>query len=208
LKAAIREIGHNNFKKEILSTWKTRELAVIEEIRLHDKFDVAKNPLFYNKSKQTNTGFDTTGTTLSEEHKAKIRAKPFKKHTEESKRLISQSKMGHEVSLTTRLKLSNSPSATSRLGKHHTPETKRKMSIIRSGSGSGSAKKINIYDNFDNLIFETRGNFELICLENDLPFGSFRNSYTLSKPVYSGRGALAQAPEMYKKYFGWYATII
>jgi len=61
LKDAIKEIGHNNFSKEILSTWETRELAVLEEIRLHQEFDVAKNPLFYNKSKQTSTGFDTTG---------------------------------------------------------------------------------------------------------------------------------------------------
>ena len=48
LKAAIKEIGHKNFKKEILSEWKTRKLAIQEEIRLHQLHDVAKNILFYN----------------------------------------------------------------------------------------------------------------------------------------------------------------
>ena len=61
LKEDMKEIGVENFKKEILSEWKTRKLAVEEEIRLHNKFDVAKNPLFYNRSKQTSIGFDTTG---------------------------------------------------------------------------------------------------------------------------------------------------
>jgi len=56
LKEATKEIGHTNFKKEILGEFKTRKLALKEEIRLHDKFDVAKNTLFYNKSKRTNTG--------------------------------------------------------------------------------------------------------------------------------------------------------
>jgi len=61
LKEAIKEIGHNNFKKEILSTWKTRKLANQEEIRLHEKYDVAKNPIFYNKSKATSDRFCTEG---------------------------------------------------------------------------------------------------------------------------------------------------
>ena len=69
LKAAIKEIGHNNFSKKILGVFETRELAVREEIKLHNLFDVAKNPLFYNKSKQTTTGFDTSG---NEEVKHKI----------------------------------------------------------------------------------------------------------------------------------------
>lgn len=60
------------FSKQILAIWPTRELAIQHEIRLHDAFDVAKNPLFYNKSKQTNTKFDTTGFVFSEESRKKI----------------------------------------------------------------------------------------------------------------------------------------
>ena len=49
------------FTYEILSTHDSREEAVAEEIRLHELYDVAKNPEYYNKAKQTSTGYDTTG---------------------------------------------------------------------------------------------------------------------------------------------------
>lgn len=60
--------------KEILREFATREEAVLHEIELHEQHDVAKSDTFYNRSKQTSTGFDTTGLsmTLTEEHKQKI----------------------------------------------------------------------------------------------------------------------------------------
>jgi len=61
LDEAMNLYGKENFKKEILSIWSTREEASFEEIRLHNEFDVAKNKLYYNKSKAKSTSFDTTG---------------------------------------------------------------------------------------------------------------------------------------------------
>jgi hypothetical protein len=61
LKEAIKDNGYNNFKKEILSIWESRKLALTEEIRLHELYDVSKNPQYYNRSKQTSSGWDTTG---------------------------------------------------------------------------------------------------------------------------------------------------
>ncbi len=61
LDEAIKEQGLENFEKEILSIWSTREEAMNEEIRLHTVFDVAKNPLFYNRAKANSTGFTTHG---------------------------------------------------------------------------------------------------------------------------------------------------
>ncbi len=72
LSEAMTKIGKRNFKKEILSIWDTRELALKEEIRLHNIYNVAVNNTFYNKAKQKTTGFDTTGVNLSETHKNKI----------------------------------------------------------------------------------------------------------------------------------------
>ena len=50
------------------------------EIKLHNKFNVGKNNLFYNKAKQTSIGFDRVGVpntlkgkSLSEEHKNKLK---------------------------------------------------------------------------------------------------------------------------------------
>lgn len=45
-------------KKTILTTHKTREEAIDEEIRYHAEVDVKRHPQYYNKSNQTSTGFD------------------------------------------------------------------------------------------------------------------------------------------------------
>jgi|SaaInlStandDraft_5_1057022.scaffolds.fasta_scaffold23431_2 hypothetical protein len=49
--------------KFILGRFESRKDAVADEIRRHNLNDVAKNPNFWNKAKQTATGFDTSGTT-------------------------------------------------------------------------------------------------------------------------------------------------
>lgn len=61
--------------KEILSTFSNREDAIQHEIELHEKFNVAQSDDYYNKSKQTSTKFDTTGTKLvrTPEHNQKIK---------------------------------------------------------------------------------------------------------------------------------------
>ena len=72
---------HNRY---IIDTYDTRGEAVADEIWMHDFFDVAINPKYYNKAKQTSIGFDTAGvktgrpsptagTTVSEENKQKTR---------------------------------------------------------------------------------------------------------------------------------------
>jgi hypothetical protein len=61
----------DNCNKIVLARFGSREEAVAYEIEMHNKFDVVKNPLFYNKAKQTSTGFDTTGRVMSEEEKEK-----------------------------------------------------------------------------------------------------------------------------------------
>jgi len=77
LDEAMKEIGSEHFKKEVLSTWETRKEAVQEEIRLHEYFDVARNKLFYNKAKQKSDGFDCYGASFvfSDSHKLKISEK-------------------------------------------------------------------------------------------------------------------------------------
>jgi len=52
-------------EKTILFVCETRQEVMEIEIKLHDFFDVAVNPQFANKAKQTSTKFDTTGVILS-----------------------------------------------------------------------------------------------------------------------------------------------
>jgi len=61
LKKALREIGHQNFTKEILNTWATRELADKEESRLHKSLNVSSNPKYYNRHNAGETGFNNVG---------------------------------------------------------------------------------------------------------------------------------------------------
>lgn len=53
--------NRQNYKYKILSCHRTRKLALQEEIKLHNRFNVKQNSKFYNVSNQTSNGFDTTG---------------------------------------------------------------------------------------------------------------------------------------------------
>lgn len=59
-------------RKRVLSIWDSREAALAEEVRIHSLKDVAANPRYANRAKQTSVSFDTTGVTLNQEHKARI----------------------------------------------------------------------------------------------------------------------------------------
>ena len=81
--------------KTILFVCETRIEATEIEIELHNFFDVAVNPQFANKAKQTSTKFDTTGVPNSKEIKKKIsEANSGKTHTEETKKKLSVAKSG------------------------------------------------------------------------------------------------------------------
>ena len=56
-------------EKTILFVCETRKEVVEIEIKLHDLFDVAVNPQFANRSKQTSTKFDVAGVPWTEEQK-------------------------------------------------------------------------------------------------------------------------------------------
>ena len=113
------------------SDYKNAEELTKDEIILHDFYDVARNPHFANKVKQTSTGFDVTGVSFP--------------HTEETKQRMSVSKLGeknpnygktgtlshnfgriHTDSAKQKMSLSHA-------GKTHTDETKQKMSASQAG---------------------------------------------------------------------------
>ena len=157
LNETISVEGKENFTKKILQTFPTREEAAQHEIELHEKFDVARNPMFYNNAKATSTGFNIAGKKrteedkhkisktlkgrkLSEEHKRKLsEAKKGKKGhvswikgkklSEEYKRKISEAHKGKKMSDAAKRKMSESKKGnTNCLGRKLTEETKRKIS--------------------------------------------------------------------------------
>lgn len=60
-----QKTNHNNYKYEILNIHSCRQDAIDDEIKLHELYDVGNNPNFFNKSKQTSSGFDTSGCTVA-----------------------------------------------------------------------------------------------------------------------------------------------
>jgi hypothetical protein len=56
-----QKVNPQNYKYKIIKSFSSREDAILLEIKLHNRFDVGVNPNFYNRSKQTSTGWDTTG---------------------------------------------------------------------------------------------------------------------------------------------------
>ena len=80
-----KENGKSGLTKEILAIWGNRKLAIEHEINLHEHFNVAQNPQFWNKAKQKTTGFDTSGM-----------PSPRRgiKHTEEAKEKNRQAHLG------------------------------------------------------------------------------------------------------------------
>jgi hypothetical protein len=89
-----------NYKYKVIRTFKTREEATLIEIKLHNKFNVGINESFYNKSKQTSTGFDTTGLKIprTKEHCLNLSSatKGIKK-SKEHRRKLHEANKGKKV---------------------------------------------------------------------------------------------------------------
>lgn len=133
-----QKLNGKDYKYKIVKIFKTRKEAMGLEIILHNKFDVALNENFYNKAKQTSTGFDRTGVIVTEEVRQKMSRGSLnpssetrfkngshmrgKKHTDEFKNHLSKLFTGREVSEETRLKIGESSK-----GRLKSEETKDKM---------------------------------------------------------------------------------
>ena len=89
--------NHLFASKQVLQSFPIREAAVAHEVQLHAQYAVAASPVFYNRSRQTSTKFDTSGTKLdrSSEHNEKIRqALTGRKRSPEECARISAGKKG------------------------------------------------------------------------------------------------------------------
>jgi len=108
----IEKTGKQHYNKIILKRFDNRMDANLYEIQIHDDFDVANNPLFFNKVKQKDRGLGVGPGELN----------PFygKKHTEEYKQRLSAL-----------LKTKNTTPKKTRLGETHSSKTIKLMSVIR-----------------------------------------------------------------------------
>lgn len=111
--------------KEILAKYPTREKAITAEIHYHQLHDIAANPQYYNKAKQTAKGFDTLGVRFIRhpEHTDKIRkALLGRKRSPEECLAISEGKKGKSHK-------PHSATTKRKIGKAHKGKTVDKSSL-------------------------------------------------------------------------------
>ena len=138
---AIKNEGIENFTKTILQTFDTREGAMQHEVGLHELYDVAKNPHFYNQAKTTSTGFHKADTKVSEESRRKMSiSRTGIKLSEETKRKISEANKGRKMkpfSEEHKRKMSEVKKGnTHRLGMKHTEEAKQRIGEAHKGKSN------------------------------------------------------------------------
>lgn len=120
------ESFHPN-NKVIIATFNSSQEALAAEIALHNAYDVAQNPHFANKAKQTSEWFNTEGVPKTKEHKEKIRQSNLgRKVSDRSKERMSEAKMGNKYCLGKKNGLGNK----SRLGMRLTSEQRLLKSMI------------------------------------------------------------------------------
>ena len=215
-----QKLNPQNYKYKIIRICSSREEAIKLEIRLHNKFNVGVNESFYNRCKQTSIAWDRVGIPLSKEQKqiCSINSKintpiQWRKYSEEKKKEvcknISKGLLQYFEALTNEEKQINYINGLGKWKEENPEKMKenwKKAAKKRQGSTNGAARKINIYDSEDKLMFECHGNFINVCEENNLPFNKLKESLRIKKPIYqSAYGKTIAKKYNFEQYIGWIA---
>ena len=198
-----QKTNKENYKYIIVRCFDNRKECILFEIFLHEKFNVAKNDKFYNKSQQTSTGFlygmlgkkqtikhkesakkgDMTKRNTILENGLNIHQNAIRKWKENLDVILDGEKM------TTRDKLK-------------TPK-KDKSNYIQEFD------KINIFDNNGKLFYEVNIPLEKFCKLNNLPYTAFYKSKKYNTKLYDDvtrqQTITILIKKDYYKYKGWYA---
>jgi hypothetical protein len=185
------------FEYKILHTFDTRLEALEYEIYLHSFYDVARNPLFYNDSRQTSTGFDRTG--VKPWNKGKINI-----YSEETKKKMSENAKNKVVCKNIK---------TGKIFKVSKKEFENNPNLvgitygIQCESNSPRAITIEIYNEKDQLVKIAKGNIGKVCKELGISYNAIRKSFTNNtKIIYKKKpGMNDRFLEKYSKFNGWYA---
>jgi len=210
-----------DYKYKVVKKHENREQAILMEIKLHNRFDVAINENFYNRSKQTSTGFDTTGIPPWNKGLKNLGIGCFKIGNipwNKGKTGIFSEEVILNMSNIAKGKVMAKELDTGKIVKVTKEEFKSNNNLVGStsgdqvGSNNGMAKQINIYNNKDKLLFECNGNFSKICKENNIPIAIMRNTYYNNTKINidnaGKRGVNWNAIEKKRPFIGWYARYV
>ena len=211
-----QKLNNQNYKYVIVRIFSNRTEALSFEIYLHNKFDVGRNVKFYNKSQQTSTGF--LYGSLGKTKDKNIRNKTI---NEFGDTLYSLSAKKGSITKQNTI-LDNGLNIHQVAAKKY----KERLDIIKDGETMSTRDKlkqpkkdktnyqqesehINIYNNFDELIYEVRINLRKFCKEHQLPYTELYKSKKESSKLYqnitNNRVLSILKNKNYYKYLGWYA---
>ncbi len=212
--------NQNNYKYKIIKIFNSRNEAMKLEIKLHNKLNVGVNKSFYNKSKQTSSGFDMSGRKHTKKTKIKMSKNKKLFHPMLGRTGNKSPIYGIKKPKGMGQKLSESIRGDNHwnYGKTTSKETKEKISKsskgLRTGKLNTSAKMINIYNSCNKLMFKCNGTFSKTCKDNNLPLSALTKSYKNDSCVYHNMKINNKTRiindfgiDYWNRYYGWYATI-
>jgi hypothetical protein len=138
LTADIKLTGSNNFRKIILKEFNTRDEAEAHEFAIHEEFDVAKNPLFYNKKNGT-VGFHTTKESSSRQ--------------KETKHLLRWKKTKGKEQIRKRQETINNPSWVATTGAHAVRKQKETKNNITWKATVGKEQKRKLAETMNDPVW-------------------------------------------------------
>lgn len=147
----------DNYIYVVIEEFESAIDAINAEIFFHDIADVAINPRFYNKSKQTSSGWDTTGIVHTEEYKTKM-SETLKGRvvSEETKAKMSKAQIGNKKGLGKKLSEEHKAKLIeSNKTRVWTPEARERARERSSGFNAKRAVPLDIYEyGTDKLVAE------------------------------------------------------
>ena len=176
-----------NYRYKIVRIVATSEEATKLEIKLHSKFDVGKNPSFYNIVKQTSVKFDSTGVRPTAATLALLQiARRGRKCSEKAKERMRQAKYGNSWNI----------------GRKHTELAKEHMRLSsKKGDEHHNSVYVNIFNTYTKELVAEHVILSVWCNNNHSLRSNLAMTLTsdITKP--STRKNPWNAKGMYARYF-------
>jgi len=153
-----------NYKYKVIQIFDTRQEAIELEIKLHNRFNVGINESFYNRAKQTSTGFDTTGTIAwNKGHKGCIdySSKTWQRYFKTKRYGYSINYINQNYKIKIIKFYTKSPEFRSHLSFLNKSKKLYKTLPIKYKTDNPASRHIGFYDFYTNeLKYETNGDLE------------------------------------------------
>lgn len=196
-----------NYKYKVIKICNDRTSAISLEIKLHNRFNVGANESFYNRAKQTSTGWDTTDTRwkMSDHGRNNISQSIIARGGYHGK---NNPRFGSTLTDETKAKISISL-LTSEYS--DSTETRIKKSLSSKIRADKCKSQISIFNKFGDLITVCRGVDGLLeyCKINNLPGSTLASSYRRKgEPIYksTNKNVLTRLHNNgFINFIGWYA---